>query len=88
MARSTYLAFGDYHSALYPEIETQLGGGPGRADVVESAGLVASAPTRTVLDVGCGTGHHLATMLRAAPGAHGIGSSSTSRRRSGRVGSW
>jgi protein-L-isoaspartate O-methyltransferase len=34
---------------------------------------VTSRPTRSVLDVGCGSGMLLATMLEAAPAAHGLG---------------
>src|SRR5262249_35118728 len=39
------------------------------------AGLAArTAPSpATVLDVGCGTGHHLAGVLDALPAAHGLG---------------
>jgi predicted O-methyltransferase YrrM len=35
--------------------------------------VVGSRPTRSVLDVGCGSGMLLATMLHAAPGAGGTG---------------
>ena len=34
---------------------------------------VSSRPTRSVVDLGCGSGMLLATMLRAAPGALGVG---------------
>lgn len=34
---------------------------------------VSSRPTRSVVDLGCGSGMLLATMLRAAPDAHGVG---------------
>lgn len=39
----------------------------------ELARAVADGPARRILDVGCGTGHNLATMLEAAPGASGVG---------------
>ncbi|MCF6509279.1 methyltransferase domain-containing protein [Blastococcus sp. MG754426] len=35
--------------------------------------VVAAAPPRRVLDVGCGAGLQLATVLAAAPGAEGVG---------------
>ena len=43
--------------------------------------------TATVLDVGAGTGHHLAAVLGALPEAHGIafGASSAALRRAGRA---
>jgi SAM-dependent methyltransferase len=36
------------------------------------AGTAAEVAAATVLDVGAGTGHHLAAVLDALPGAHGI----------------
>jgi SAM-dependent methyltransferase len=92
VARSTYVAFADFHTGLYRELAAQFAGGPGRDDVSRRADVIAGlselmAPfvqreltravalgaTRRVLDVGCGTGHNLATMLDAAPGASGVG---------------
>ncbi len=92
VARSTYQAFGDYHTGLYRGLTRQLTGGPGRDDVTARADVIAglseflapyvhreiarvvqAAPVHRVLDVGCGTGHHLATMLEAAPAAAGVG---------------
>ena len=45
---------------------------PLTAALVETAGAVARADTSLVLDVGAGTGHHLAGVLGALPQAHGV----------------
>ena len=92
VVRAAYTAFSDFHTGLYRELDRQLGGGPGRDDVVRRGQTIAdlsrfmqplieatlretvtSRTTSSVLDLGCGSGLLLATMLDAAPGAHGLG---------------
>jgi 23S rRNA (guanine745-N1)-methyltransferase len=45
---------------------------PLTASIVDAAGAAASGDESLVLDVGAGTGHHLAAVLRALPKAKGV----------------
>jgi SAM-dependent methyltransferase len=60
---------------------------PLTAALVRTALALTRGRTATVLDVGAGTGHHLAALLDALPGAHGIAfdASSAALRRAGRA---
>jgi 23S rRNA (guanine745-N1)-methyltransferase len=67
-------AFGDDAAMIAARANVEQTGQfePLTAALVETAGAVAGADTSLVLDVGAGTGHHLAGVLGALPQARGV----------------
>ena len=83
-AREAFLDAGHYRrlsEALAEEARSAIGAAGGG-----SAGPDAGSPAACVVDVGAGTGHHLAAVLEALPGARGLAldASSAALRRSAR----
>ena len=67
-------AFGDDPGMVAARVNVEQAGHfePLTAALVETAGGVADAGVSLVLDVGAGTGHHLAEVLGALPQARGV----------------